>query len=164
MKRGERREATAQEQLARWNLMKAKMETNGAEASFIKKVLGNLSEVEEIRMKVLEGIIDYKESTPEFAQIYNLTGSKDPYEQADWLAEKIYEQQRAEIIMGLYTPGKDVVKSMFVKNTTKGLATRGARLEQTALGVGYSEDSAATKAFRGILWGAAPNIFTKPRD
>ena len=138
--------SSAQEQLARWQLMSNKLSiANAPGASDIaKRILGNMSEVEELRLQILDDIIDYKESTPEFAQLYNLTGSKDPYEQADWLAEKIYEQQRAESIMAIYTPGKKSVQAKFIKATEAGLAKRHGKLTQISAGLGGTTTSGAS--------------------
>ena len=148
VKRGERRAGpSAQEQLARWELMEKKLTLTSASSradARTKAILGNMSEIETIRLEVLEDIIGYKESTPEFAQLYNLTGSKDPYEQADWLAEKIYEQQRAESIMAIYTPGKKSVQEKFIKATTDGLTKRQGKLTAISAGLGGATRSGGT--------------------
>ena len=147
--------SSAQEQLARWQLMSNKLSiANAPGASDIaKRILGNMSEVEELRLQILDDIIDYKESTPEFAQLYNLTGSKDPYCQADWLAEKIYEQQRAEAIMGIYTPGKKQVQARFLEHTQAGLAKRGKRVadEYVASGASGVPLSGAVQTYAALM-------------
>lgn len=70
-------------------------------------ILSATSEKDEIELQVLEKLTKITESSPEFAQVVDITGTKDRYEQARRLAETVYDRVRSEQILHFYTPSKD---------------------------------------------------------
>jgi len=76
-------------------------------------ILSATSEKDEIELQVLEKLTKITESSPEFAQVVDITGTKDRYEQAKRLAETVYDRVRSEQILHFYTPSKDNLLSHF---------------------------------------------------
>ena len=138
--------ASYTEKLARFQLLNLKMQARGATEAEIKGTLGNMSELEQINAKVLKEISKYSESTPEFAQLYNMTGSKDRFEQCEWLSEKIYEQTRSEAIMSFYTPDKAEIRETFYNNTLAGIDARGAKVRGAVARVASTRSAASGAA------------------
>ena len=139
-----------QDELARFQLLKAKLEAQDAQAgSKVKKILGNMTELEQVALDCYETLSNFNESSPEFAQIFNLTGTKNRFKQAQYLAERVYEQTRSDLIMSLYTPDKLKMRTAFIENTKKSLVARAGKLsaQETKAGV----KSAAAVAFNAAL-------------
>ena len=107
--------ASYTEKLARFQLLNLKMQARGASEAQIKETLGNMSELEQINAKVLKEISKYSESTPEFAQLYNMVGSKDRFEQCEWLSEKNYKKKLALRQLCHFTP---LIRQKFVRRFT----------------------------------------------
>jgi hypothetical protein len=124
-------------------LLKAKVEAGGADA----KLLKFQSEKEEIELSILTNLMDITESSPEFSQVVDITGSRDRYEQARILAEVVYDKARAEQILSWYTPGKDSLTDHFKARNSKALEVR------TAGGKGFTASLRASTA-RSL----APNV------
>ena len=93
---------SAAEDYYRYMLLKAKVDAGSAD----KKLLKFQSEKETIELSILTNLMDITESSPEFSQVVDITGSRDRYEQARILAEVVYDKARAEQILSWYTPNK----------------------------------------------------------
>ena len=106
------------------------------------KILKAQSEKDEIELQILEKLTSITESSPEFAQVVDITGTKDRYEQAKRLAETVYDRVRSEKILQFYTPSKDQLLSHFKERT---LASSGNRLEvlNSITGVAATSPAAA---------------------
>ena len=100
---------SAAEEYYRYQLLKLKLgDRRGADT-----ILHATSEKEEIEYRILLKISALTESSPEFAQVVDLTGTRDKFEMARRLAETVYDKVRAEQILGWYTPDKESLKSHF---------------------------------------------------
>ena len=128
----EMKPSSASEKLARFQLLKAQLEAQNS-TGLVKAVLGNMSEEEQIRLEVLQTIVNYKESTPEWFQLCAMTkGRTDPFDQAEYLAHEIYETQKAEVMLSYYTPSKQTVRNTFLESAKTGSAKRGAAIADIA--------------------------------
>ena len=108
------------EEYYKYMLMKEKFlvrtgQSNVGEAG--RKLLGHQSEREEIEMMILQQLTDITESSPEFAQVVDMTGTKDRYKQAEKLAADVYDKVRAEQILAMYTPSSDTLRGHFKART-----------------------------------------------
>jgi len=83
-----------------------------------------LSEREAIELQILSKLVDITESSPEFSQLQDITGSRDRYEMARILAETVYDKMRAEQILQFYTPPKQALQSHFAIRTEASLQSR----------------------------------------
>lgn len=116
---------SAQERYYRHMLLKEKLSDGEGKVSGENlKILQNKSERERIEIEILRDIMTYKESSPEFSQLVDLTGSRDVYAQAQFLAETVYDKMRAEEILGFYTPSKDTLRANFAMNTGAAIKKR----------------------------------------
>lgn len=124
VKRSEQHDqSSAQDEYARFKLLEAKLRASGRDAE-VHTLLGQLSEVDEIALQILKEINLYRDSSPEAAQLYNVTGTKDKSKQADWLAERIVAKRAAEEIVSRYTPSADVVGAMFYETDKRATERR----------------------------------------
>lgn len=128
--------SSASEKLARLQLLEKQLEIRGLKDSTDdgarKKyaLLGNMTEIEEIRMDILLAISAYSESTPEWYQLKALAGGRDdPFEIADYLAKEVHDSMKTELLMSYYTPSRTNVRNQFIERAKKGAAVRGARLD-----------------------------------
>ena len=126
---------SASEKLARTQLIEKQIEMQGHKDStdpvLQKKfaLLGNMTELEQIRMDILMAISQYSSSTPEFYQLKALAGGRDdPFEIADYLAREVHDSMKTELLMSYYTPSRSSVREKFVEHAKKGAAVRGLRL------------------------------------
>jgi len=117
---------SAADQYYKYMLMKEKLSVaNNAELSAdAKKLLGHKSEREEIEMLILQKLTDITESSPEFAQVVDMTGTKDRYKQAEKLAADVYDKIRAQQILEQYTPTEAVLKGHFKARTLPSALAR----------------------------------------
>ena len=122
----------AQDEYYKFMLLKEKLKLSrpdgttreqGVSAQAIK-ILGATSERDEIELKILEKLTNITESSPEFAQIVDITGSKDRYEQAKRLAETVYDRVRSEEILKMYTPSAATLQSHFKNRTIQAAVER----------------------------------------
>jgi len=114
----------AAEEYYRYMLLKEKLASikEGSNADPLLKVQ---SEREAIEMSILRNLIDITESSPEFSQVVDITGSRDRYEQARILSEVVYDKARAEQILSWYTPDTASLKGHFterIEHSTKARA------------------------------------------
>ena len=129
----EMKPSSASEKLARFQLLQAQLDAKSSTDPLKRAVLGNMSEEEQIRLEVLQTIVNYKESTPEWFQLCAMTkGRTDPFDQAEYLAHEIYETQKAEVMLSYYTPSKQTVRNTFLESAKTGSAKRGAAIADIA--------------------------------
>ena len=106
---------SAQEEYYRYMLLEAKL--RNLQNDNADPLLTISSEREAIEMQILRKLILITESSPEFAQVVDITGSRDRYEQARILSEVVYDKVRAETILGFYTPPQTQMKKYFIDRT-----------------------------------------------
>lgn len=149
VKRAENHNASsAQEELARFQLLKEKLKARSDKDETVQKVLGQLSDEELVALQVLENINAYPEASPEASQLYMLTGTKDRFAQAQWFSKHVIEQERARQALTLYGPNKDAVRGEMYYRQAVGVERRLNRLKDDAKGIrgaNATKISSATK-------------------
>jgi hypothetical protein len=106
-----------QDEYYRYMLMKEKLGTDS-------KILKARSEQDDVEIQILEKLIGIRESTAEWNQVVDLTGSKNRFEQARVLAEIAYEKEKAEQVLSFYVPSKPELKKIFSDTNRDALAVR----------------------------------------
>lgn len=114
--------SSSQEEYYKYMLLEAKLRNNADAAA--DPLLKVQSEREAIEISILRNLVEITESSPEFAQISDITGSRDRYEQARILSEVVYDKVRAEAILGFYTPDGSSLKKHFKDRTDHSLKQR----------------------------------------
>jgi hypothetical protein len=129
--------SSAQERYFNYMLMKEKLKA-GADVpeGRGRRIVASLSEKEEIEQQILDKLTGIKESSPEFSQVSEITGSTDKFEMARELASLVYDKTRAEQILSFYTPSQDALKEQFIRSQTSSAAGRVARLSSGVAGFG----------------------------
>lgn len=149
---------SSQEEYYKYMLLKAKLEAR--ENPGAHPLLQVRSEKEDIEFSILDNLIHITESSPEFSQIVDITGSRDRYEQARILAEVVYDKVRAEQILGFYTPDRNTLSAHFTARTNKATAqrTNGSRTMSSSLAnaTGRSATAAIGSALSNLTGGAVP--------
>ena len=137
------KKGNAAEEYYRFMLLKAKLDAakEGADA-----LLTVQSEREAIEIDILRNLVKITESSPEFSQIVDITGSRDRYEQARILSEVVYDKVRAEKILGFYTPNKDALESHFTTRTELATTVRQSGSAQMSQSIRKSATNAFAKA------------------
>lgn len=115
---------SAADEYYKYKLLEAKLAKSGLNPDERNKVLQSQSEREAIELQILLRLSDITESSPEWAQVVDITGSRDRFEQAKRLAETVYDKVRAEAILGFYTPEKDALKQHFANRTRASAQVR----------------------------------------
>ena len=143
----------AAEEYYRYMLLKEKL-ANIKEGSNADELLKVQSEREAIEMSILRNLINITESSPEFSQVVDITGSRDRYEQARILSEVVYDKARAEQILSWYTPDNASLKGHFTQRiaTSTHARTNGAATMTTSL----KNSSAAPLIVEKLTGTAAP--------
>lgn len=128
--------SSPQDEYFRFMLLKEKLGTGNDD------ILKAKSEQDEVEIQILKKLVKVRESTPEWNQVVDLTGSRNRYEQARILAEIAYEKQKAEKILGFYVPNSTQLGQIF---TATDDAARGLRAAGGAgvAGVGTQSPAAA---------------------
>ena len=148
------KKASAQEEYYRYMLLQAKLENlNKADADPLLQVQ---SEREIIELNILRKLLNITESSPEFSQIVDITGSRDRYEQARILSEVVYDKVRAETILSFYTPEKSVMESYF-----KDLTRLSAKDRLTKVGGGTVADAVAGAVASSSIFSVKKAAFSK---
>lgn len=127
--------SSAQDRYFNYMLMKAKLEASPV-AGRANKIISSLSEKEEIEQQILYKLTGIKESSPEFSQVSEITGSTDKFEMARELASLVYDKTRAEQILSFYTPSQTALKKQFFESQTTSAAGRVAALSSGVAGLG----------------------------
>lgn len=117
------KKASASEEYYRYMLLKEKLKSQKDNADPLLTVQ---SEREVIELNILRNLINITESSPEFSQIVDITGSRDRYEQARILSEVVYDKVRAEAILSFYTPSRNVLLGHFLGRTDAAADVRAA--------------------------------------
>jgi hypothetical protein len=112
--------SSPQDEYYRYKLLEAKLANTDGGAD----ILNAKSEQDEVEIQILKKLVKVRESTPEWNQVVDLTGSRNRYEQARILAEIAYEKQKAEKILGFYVPNSSQLSAIF---TATDDAARGLR-------------------------------------
>ena len=116
------KKTSAQEEYYRYMLLEAKLKN--LQSSDSDDLLKVQSEREVIEMNILRKLMGITESSPEFSQVVDITGSRDRYEQARILSEVVYDKVRAETILSFYTPEKAGMEKYFKDLTSASAASR----------------------------------------
>lgn len=145
--------SSASDRYYNYMLMKEKLK-KGADALDArgKAIVGSLSEKEEIEQQILEKLVGIKESSPEFSQVSEITGSTDKFEMARELASLVYDKTRAEQILSFYTPSADKLKAQFFKSQTSSAKDR---IQNLAAGGGAAAGATLAEQLAS-LFGVAP--------
>jgi hypothetical protein len=106
-----------QDEYYRYKLMEAKLGKDSA-------ILKAKSEQDEVEIQILKKLINIRESTAEWNQVVDLTGSKNRFEQARILAEISYEKEKAEQVLSFYVPSKTALGKVFKKTNDNAVALR----------------------------------------
>lgn len=93
-------------------LLKEKLKAQGVDegSAYFKKVVGARSEKEALELHIL-GVIQgdgYGESTANYSQLVDLTGTRDKIAMAKFLAEKVYEREATKMILNRFAPPPNV--------------------------------------------------------
>ena len=143
---------TPSEKLARFQLLGAQIDAAHGEGStkaaeLRKAILSNMSEEETIRNDVLLNISQYKPSTPEWYMLVSLCENReDAFDQAEFLAHQIYQQQKTEIALSYFTPSKNSVREGFVTSAIAGTVARAGKLKEVEARVTGKKSILATAA------------------
>ena len=135
----------AADEYYKYMLLAAKAGNNSSDTR-LKNILASRSEREEIEVAILDKLVNIGESSPEFSQVAEITGSRDKFEMARILAEIVYDKARAEQILQFYTPNKTDLTNHFLKRTAESFAVRGEALTGALVGSAASPISAALSA------------------
>jgi len=96
-------------------LLKEKLKAQGVaeDSDYFKKVVGARSEKEALELHIL-GVIQgegYGESTANYSQLVDLTGTRDKITMAKFLAEKVYEREATKMILNRFAPPPDIANN-----------------------------------------------------
>lgn len=123
------KKTSAQEEYYRYMLLEAKLRNlKGGEGAVDDDLLKVQSEREVIEMNILRKLMGITESSPEFSQVVDITGSRDRYEQARILSEVVYDKVRAETILSFYTPERAGMEKYFKTLTEQSAQGRLTKL------------------------------------
>jgi hypothetical protein len=93
-------------------LLKEKLEAQGVAPGtpLYNRVVGARSEKEALELHILAVIQGpgYGESSANFSQLVDLTGTRDKIQQAKFLAEKVYEREATKMILNRFAPNPSV--------------------------------------------------------
>lgn len=95
-------------------LLKEKLAAQGIDkdSALFKRVVGARSEKEALELHILAVIQgdEYGESSANFSQLVDLTGTRDKISQAKFLAEKVYEREATKMILNRFAPNPNVAQ------------------------------------------------------
>ena len=94
-------------------LLKEKLQTQGVTAAQQKVILGARSEKEALEIHILTVIQGdgYGESSANYSQLVDLTGTRDKIQMAKFLAEKVYEREATKMILNRFAPSPDLASN-----------------------------------------------------
>jgi hypothetical protein len=89
-----------------YRLLEAKLLNQGVHEDVRKRVLGARSEKEALELHILTVIQGdaYGESSANYSQLVDLTGTRDKISMAKFLAEKVYEREATKMILNRFAP------------------------------------------------------------
>ena len=121
---------SASEKYYRRKLIESQIAASKSKDAQVKAILGNMSEEEQIRNDVLLKITQYKPSTPQWYMLVAMCkGRTDPFDQAEYLAHEMYENQKTEVAMSYFTPSKTSVREGFIKSARAGVSEMESNLD-----------------------------------
>ena len=96
----------AQNDYYTYMLLKEKLQQQRVPDEVQKRVLGARSEKEALELHILTVIQgeEYGESSANFSQLVDLTGTRNKIEQSKFLAEKVYEREATKMILNRFAP------------------------------------------------------------
>ena len=143
--------SSAADEYYRYRLLQLKLEKAPGSIPGVNKtaISEALSEREAIELQILTKLVAITESSPEFSQLTDITGSRDRYEMARILAETVYDKMRAETILQFYTPPKANLLSHFAARTEASFQSRRAALD----GITRVSSSSAASSVASALGG-----------
>ena len=69
-------------------------------------------------------------STPQWYMLVAMCkGRTDPFDQAEYLAHEMYENQKTEVAMSYFTPSKTSVREGFIKSARAGVSEMESNLD-----------------------------------
>ena len=162
---------SASEEYYRFKLMQEKLvastggdSTAAASKQLVSGVLGKLTDLEKIRIRILGDISNYSEASPEYAQLVAITGGKKSYfEIADALANLVWNKMQAEQVLATYTPSKGDLTKEYNKSATLAANKRIARMTDGAAFLSEFS-SAADDAGRASVAKKIVSALTGARD
>jgi hypothetical protein len=93
-------------------LLKEKLKAQGVQegSALFSRVVGSRSEKEALELHILSVIQgdEYGESSANYSQLVDLTGSRDKITMAKFLAEKVYEREATKMILNRFAPPPSV--------------------------------------------------------
>lgn len=123
---------SAQDEYFKYKLLKEKLKLSRGDGNIINpqglRILKATSEKDEIELQILEKLTNITESSPEFAQVVDITGTKDRYEQAKRLAETVYDRVRSEQVLSMYTPSLATLQGHFKSRSIESAVGRAQAL------------------------------------
>lgn len=149
-------------------LLKEKLQAQGIREGtpLYNRVVGSRSEKEALELHILAVIQgdEYGESSANFSQLVDLTGTRDKISQAKFLAEKVYEREATKMILNRFAPNPAVAANLdpvsnqslygfqALINRPRGMgegdfAARGAALAGV---LGSRQASVASRAFGAV--------------
>ena len=106
---------SAQEELAAFQLLKEKMMIRSLPDDAIsptaRKVLGAMSEIELLTMKIAEKLstgAEYSQSTAKYEQLVRATGETEYIAMARYLASQIYAIKRGQMLLSEFDAGSSI--------------------------------------------------------
>jgi hypothetical protein len=142
----EKTHMSPQDEYFKYQLLKEKLE--GKADLFLKAQ----SEQDQVMIKILNKISQVGESTPEFSQLVEMTGTRNRMLQAEKLAALVYEKEKAEKILSFYAPSASEVEKVFTLTNTNATNLRSGG-GGAAGAVGASTEAPAPKAFKAATGG-----------
>lgn len=118
---------SATEAYHRYQLLKEKVRDQmhvDAGDSDLPSWVTQLSEREHLEILLNERLAPISESSAEFSQLADLTGTTDKYEMARVLAEIQYNKLRADLLVQTYGLDKDTMQTHFVNRNAASLSVR----------------------------------------
>jgi hypothetical protein len=91
-------------------LLKEKLDSQGVDADVKSRILGARSEKEALELHILTVIQgdEYGESSANYSQLVDLTGTRDKISMAKFLAEKVYEREATKMILNRFAPAPTI--------------------------------------------------------
>ena len=91
-------------------LLKEKLNSQGVSDAIKGRVLGARSEKEALELHILTVIQGdgYGESSANYSQLVDLTGTRDKIQMAKFLAEKVYEREATKMILNRFAPNPQI--------------------------------------------------------
>ena len=127
----ERPGSSAQEEYYRFKLLQEKLTNHG------NAILDAKSEKDQIMISILGKISAIGESSPEFAELVDLTHTKNHMEMARVLADLAWNKKRAEGVLARYTPSEADLTRVFTESAAAGKTAASAGTSPAATFVNY---------------------------